>query len=144
MVENRPPERHLAMAGAHNVRDLGGYPTPAGGQTRWRRFLRSDSVHGLPAASQSALVEHGLRTAVDLRTSSEVEAQPSVFARSSAVAYLHHNLMGDDPVDDVPVEGDVVSAMVELYTGWLDDRRVQIGQILQALAGPGALPALYH
>ena len=144
MAEVIPAGRHLELAGVHNVRDLGGYPTENGGQTRWRRFLRSDSVHQLPPASQSALVEYGVRTAIDLRTTREVRAAPSVFAGSSAVAYQHHNLMGDDPVDDIPVEGDVVGAMVGLYTGWLDNRRVQIGRILQALAAPDALPALYH
>ena len=144
MIDAEPPQRHLALAGAHNVRDLGGYPTANGGQTRWRQFLRSDSVHQLAPASQTALVAFGLRTAVDLRTTREVETAPNVFAGPSPVAYHHLNLMGDDPVDDVPVVGDVVGNMVELYTGWLDNRRAQIGGILQTLASPGALPALFH
>ncbi|MBL8118134.1 MAG: tyrosine-protein phosphatase, partial [Anaerolineae bacterium] len=31
-----PNPRYIALEGAYNVRDIGGYPTHDGRQTRWR------------------------------------------------------------------------------------------------------------
>ena len=39
--------RPLAVEGAFNVRDLGGYPTASGKRTKQGVFLRSDSLHNL-------------------------------------------------------------------------------------------------
>ena len=92
------PKRRQAIEGAHNVRDLGGYRTRSGGVTRWGRFLRANTMHRPTSADQTALVEYGMRTAVDLRRTNETETEPNVFARSDEVAYHHLNMLGDDPV----------------------------------------------
>jgi protein-tyrosine phosphatase len=42
------PERHLPLDGTRNVRDVGGYPTVDGRQTRWRTLLRSDELTRIP------------------------------------------------------------------------------------------------
>ena len=47
MSSDSEPLRSLPIEGAYNVRDLGGYPIRAGGSTRWKTFLRSDSMHRL-------------------------------------------------------------------------------------------------
>ena len=44
MSSDSEPLRRLPIEGAYNVRDLGGYPIRAGGSTRWKTFLRSDST----------------------------------------------------------------------------------------------------
>ena len=36
--------QRLPLAGVVNARELGGFPTSSGRQTRWHRFLRSDSL----------------------------------------------------------------------------------------------------
>jgi len=41
----RTPTRLLPLAGAYNFRDLGGYPTSEGRQTRWNILFRSDTLH---------------------------------------------------------------------------------------------------
>ena len=61
-------ERVIALDGAHNVRDLGGYATGAGGLTRWRSLLRGDALHGLSAADIEALVAQDVTTVIDLRS----------------------------------------------------------------------------
>lgn len=83
------PNRLLAVAGAHNVRDLGGYATSSGGMTQWRRLLRSAALHQLGEEGRERLVAEGLRTVVDLRSDNELHHQPSVFARHPGVAYVH-------------------------------------------------------
>ena len=45
-------KRHLPLEGAYNIRDIGGYPTASGATTRWRTFLRADSLHRLTPAAQ--------------------------------------------------------------------------------------------
>ena len=138
------PRRHLAIEGTYNVRDLGGYETADGRQTQWRRVLRADSLSGLPDASRRELVDLGLRTVIDLRRGSELEAAPSVLADSSGTSYHHLDMIGEDPLEGpaLPVEGPARTA--GSYCLWLDLRQDAVRQILGVLAAPGALPALYN
>jgi protein-tyrosine phosphatase len=69
-------ERILAWDGCLNVRDLGGLPTEDGGETRYGAIVRADSVRKLSDAGWEALVDHGVRTIVDLRFESELAADP--------------------------------------------------------------------
>jgi protein-tyrosine phosphatase len=73
----RTAERHLQWEGCFNVRDLGGFPTRAGGTTAWGAVVRSDSPDALTAAGWDALRAHGIRTVVDLRDPTEREQLPA-------------------------------------------------------------------
>jgi protein tyrosine/serine phosphatase len=64
--------RHLDWEGCFNVRDLGGLPTTDGRTTRWGAVVRADTLDGLTAAGWAALVEHGVRTVIDLRNDDEL------------------------------------------------------------------------
>ena len=125
------PRRHLDIPGTHNVRDLGGYETEDGRQTQWRRILRADSLFGLPDASRRELVDLGLRTVIDLRRNSELEAAPSVLADSTELAYHHLNMIGEDDLEGPshPVEGPARTAAI--YCLWLDLRQPSRMQILR-------------
>lgn len=68
----------LPLEGAHNVRELGGYPVAGGGQTRYHRFLRSDGLGGLTPADAEFLHAYGVRLVLDLRDPDEVEMNPDV------------------------------------------------------------------
>jgi protein tyrosine/serine phosphatase len=65
-------DRHLDWQGCFNARDLGGLPTSDGRRTRWGAVVRADALDGLTAAGWAALVEHGVRTVVDLRNDDEL------------------------------------------------------------------------
>jgi protein-tyrosine phosphatase len=69
-------QRVLAWDGCLNVRDLGGLPIEGGGQTRFGVVVRADSIRGLSDAGWQALVDYGVRTAVDLRGAWETEDDP--------------------------------------------------------------------
>ena len=172
MAETAQPPRRLKLEGAYNVRDLGGYTTHDGRQTRWRTLLRADELHRLAPASQAVLIDYGIRTVIDLRSTAELERYPSVFADSSQVAYHHQSLQGDVPMRDMPdfeatrdpvlVEmmdeianspaGDEVTRRLqavtlrtlESYGSRLDRRQPQISDILATLAAPGGLPAMFN
>lgn len=66
----------LPLDGATNVRELGGYPTISGGQTKFHRFLRSDDLGRLTEYDKRFLYNYGVRAVIDLRDASEAEAMP--------------------------------------------------------------------
>ena len=159
--------RHLDLEGACNIRDIGGYPTDDGRRTRWKMFLRSDSLHHLAPKSQAALIAYGVRTVIDLRRTEETETHPNVFVGSSEVVYLHHNIIGDGATITQVIshlaaqraEGDEALELRERefvetelpaeriknsYTTLLDLRQSGVYHVLSALADPAARPALYH
>ena len=133
------PNRHLPLEGAYNVRDIGGYETQDGRTTRWRTLFRADSLHRLTSASQTTLLDYGLRTVLDLRRSDELAIAPNVFADSTSVTYRHLSLLTDEP----PVPG-TPRPLVETYRVILDERQEQVRTVPQTLAAPGGLPGLVH
>jgi protein-tyrosine phosphatase len=70
------PGRDLVWDGCINVRDLGGHATEDGRETRFGAVVRADSVRKLSPSGWDALVGHGIRTIVDLRFHSELDADP--------------------------------------------------------------------
>ncbi len=68
--------RDLAWEGCLNVRDLGGHRTRDGGETRYGRIVRADSVRQLTDAGWKAVAEYGIRTVVDLRGDYELRDDP--------------------------------------------------------------------
>ena len=75
-VTDAATRRRLAWDGCINVRDLGGHPTEDGGETRFGRIVRADSVRQLSDDGWKALVEYGTVRIVDLRWHEELEADP--------------------------------------------------------------------
>ena len=68
--------RELAWEGCLNVRDLGGLPTEDGGETRYGRVIRADSIRQLTDAGWEAVAAYGVRTVVDLRGGYELRDDP--------------------------------------------------------------------
>jgi protein-tyrosine phosphatase len=68
------PARHLALEGASNFRDLGGYTTRSGRVVRWRRIFRSNHLGHLTAADAATVRSIGLRSAFDFRGREERRA----------------------------------------------------------------------
>ena len=68
--------RHLPLSGTHNLRDLGGYRTEAGGSVCYGRFLRGDSLHNLTEADIRSLLDYGVRSVIDLREPGEAAREP--------------------------------------------------------------------
>ena len=68
--------RDLVWDGCLNVRDLGGVPTRDGGETRLGAVVRADSVRQLSDDGWQALVDHHIRTVVDLRGHDERAEDP--------------------------------------------------------------------
>ena len=145
MDETRHPKRHLKIEGTRNIRDLGGYGTRDGGTTRWRRFLRADSLHLLPRSAQEFLIDYGVSTIIDLRMSAELRDYRNVFTGSERVAYQHLNMLTDayQPVAPRPGQERFQTLAVD-YCWWLDNLQNEIARVFENLADVGAGAALYH
>jgi protein-tyrosine phosphatase len=135
------PDRRVALEGAYNVRDIGGYPADGGRRTRWGVLYRSDSLHRLTPDSQQALLARGVRTIIDLRYRDELSSSPNVFAGSAAVAYRPLALY---ELDDPAVTGYGPQDLDGIYRMIVDLAQPRLREVIGALAEPGALPALVH
>ena len=63
--------RHIPLGQMYNLRDLGGYPVPGGGETAWERLLRGDNPEGLSQADLRWLLDRDITTVVDLRSGAD-------------------------------------------------------------------------
>src|SRR3954462_10875474 len=100
------PTRHLALQGASNFRDLGGYPTADGRITRWRQIFRSNHLGQLTAADIEIVRALGVRSAFDFRGIEE---------RAAGVCVVN-----EIAVHSLPIEPTVVAALrAELGRGRL-------------------------
>ncbi|ODT74110.1 tyrosine-protein phosphatase [Devosia salina] len=131
--------RHLPVKGTFNVRDLGGYGTPAG-ETRWRRILRADGLHRLDAEGMDALVEAGVATVIDLRHPGELATQPNPFHANPAVRY--HNVSLFESLAPTPKPGQ--DLLLELYILALETRQAAIAEVLTIIADAPQGTVLYH
>lgn len=146
MDELFDPKRHLVIEGANNIRDLGGYRTQEGGHTRWRRFLRADTLHRLTTTAQSTLLEYGVGTIIDLRRTTEVEKNVDVFTDSTAVQYHHLNMIGDTDLKTTTLPENTAKAkqIAHSYYSFLDQCHPMINRILTTLAAAENQVVLFH
>ena len=69
------PERHIALEGQPNFRDLGGYETTDGRTVRWGQVYRSGELPRLSDNDVAKLEELEIHTVVSFLTEKEIEAR---------------------------------------------------------------------
>lgn len=105
------PDRHLDWGGCFNVRDLGGLPAAEGRTTARGALVRADSLSRLTGAGWEALLDHGVRTVIDLRNERERSEAPDAAARPGAITTVHAPLDGAEdrgfwqPIEQTPEFG---------------------------------------
>jgi protein-tyrosine phosphatase len=101
--------RDLAWDGCINVRDLGGFATPAG-RTAFGVFVRADNARNLTPAGWRAATDYGIRTVLDLRSEPECAADPPAHA-----GFNHKRLSLFDHFDgDAAYRRDLVARVANL------------------------------
>lgn len=148
--------RWIELDGAVNVRDLGGLPTEDGGTVASNQLLRGDNLQDLSPTDIAHLVESiGVRTVIDLRTRSEVDAEgPPPLTRSTTIIHRRHSLLPEggaktDVADALASRHEHVAARYPddlrcaYYLGYVEDRPDSIVGALRALAGTDGA-ALVH
>jgi protein-tyrosine phosphatase len=68
--------RHVALEGAQNFRDLGGYATEDGHTVRWGLLYRSDNLSQLSDADLERVHELGIKLVCDFRSAEEKAEEP--------------------------------------------------------------------
>ena len=130
--------RVLRLAALRNLRDVGGYPTLDGRQTRWSTLYRSDCLDRLTPEGQASLLQIGLRSVIDIRDHTEVADRPNAFATSTQLAYRHLPFFEGPPPDDYAPD------LREGYRRELDMLGSPLVALVEQLVRPGTLPTLVH
>lgn len=142
------PARTIALAGASNFRDLGGYAGHGGRPLKWRHLFRADHLAGLSAHDQQVLAQLGVRRTVDFRGQSERTAQayalpgvathvlgiePTVIHRALALQGSGHTL----------TVAQAVGLMQETYRGFVSDNAPRFAALFGLLLESDA-PIVFH
>lgn len=131
--------RQLSWDGCHNIRDLGGLPTAAGGETRYGAVVRADSLSQLTETGWSEALDYGVKRVVDLRFTEErahdAGGQPPV-------EVVHVSLFGEhDPAKDREWEestrsaSDLAEIFAGLYVATVDEYSAEVARTVNAIAG---------
>ena len=147
--------RWIELAGAANVRDLGGLPTDDARQVQADRLIRADNLQGLTDSDVRSLVDdHGVRAVADLRTGAEVDSEgPGPMTREPLVTVEHLSLFPeagrntdaaalDESADivlpwqnrDRDLSDDSRRGASAVYLGYLDDRADSVIAALRLIA----------
>jgi len=135
----------LPLKGAHNVRELGGYPAARGTQTAYHRFLRSDDPSQLRPEDVDFLLGYGLSAIIDLRDEGESESTPDV-AMPAEVAFANIPLLHLDRLDMATMkryQKDGTSRLAALYRQMLYNFEA-IGDCMRFIASAPQGCVLFH
>ncbi|MFI9045886.1 tyrosine-protein phosphatase [Streptomyces sp. NPDC053427] len=152
--------RRIALQGAVNVRDLGGYRTADGREVRYGRLFRSGSLAELTPADLRTLAGLRLRTVVDLRVPAELRFDGrdrlphglEVISRPVGDTGLFQAMQSAVATKD-PAEqrkrlggGRAERRMQEIYPGFVSNarNRARFAATLEDIARDGRLPLLFH
>jgi protein-tyrosine phosphatase len=147
-----PQDRRIALEGALNFRDLGGYASADGRVVGWGRLFRSDALHQLSPDDLDAIRRLGIRVVCDLRNTNEVEVDVSRFPVDDSVRRLHLPIGGDaadaPSIIDLIQSGQIpefgVEAMISVYALMVEHGAVAFGTVVRHAAHPDHLPLLFH
>jgi protein-tyrosine phosphatase len=134
-------DRLIALDGAVNFRDLGGYAAAGGMRTRWRRLFRADGLGELTEDDLGVLRSLGIRTVIDLRSESELER--GRFDVDAHPAAFHHFPFIEE-LPDAQEFDRRPGLLGSQYQEIVSDAGAQIRATLGVLAAPDALPAVFH
>ena len=150
-----PPQHpsRVELAGARNLRDLGGYRTIDGRQIKKGLLYRSDHLKRVRRQNAEAVAALGVKTVYDLRTEREREKDPPRLAEIASLEVVHlpvdcelidpyavaRRIVGGDVE-----EGDFQGLMLECYRNYALNFTSEWSSLLQDMAEPGGLPGLIH
>jgi len=149
--ELRESQRRLPVAGAANLRDLGGYRTRDGHVLRWGLLYRSDALADLSDADVAYLARLRLRRVVDFRSAAEREREPDRLPDGVADVWQPIAGKGLDPreLQDRLLAGRLSADEAERWLvdgnrAFVRDYRDVYARFVRDLADPANLPTLFH
>jgi len=150
-AEKRDQHRKLAMDGADNFRDLGGYKSSDGRRVKWGLLYRSDSLHELSDDDMGFIQRLGIRQIVDFRTTFEKQEDPdripegvnyverAIDVEGTAVKQLFEKISSGDIDDLKPRE-----LLQNANRAFVTDQRHVYGPHLKSLLDDHNIPSVAH
>jgi protein-tyrosine phosphatase len=137
--------RVVPLFAVHNFRDLGGYPTVDGRETRWRTLFRADGLYRLTPDDAEHVVGLGVRTVIDLRTDNEVKHRGRFPVADHDVAYHHLPIIDATWGETSTLEtDDTVEFLVWAYREMLAEASPRFADAMTLLADRDVPPAVFH
>lgn len=141
--------RLVGLQAVHNFRDLGGYELGDGRTIGWGRLFRADGLYRLTDGDLDVMDAIGVRTVIDLRSSSEIDANGRYPVEKHPVAFHHLPIIDSTWMqDDVPEFPDTDQGGIDFltwaYGDMLDRGGDRFAHAIGLLAVPGAGPAVFH
>jgi protein-tyrosine phosphatase len=137
--------RVVPLFAVHNFRDLGGYPTVDGRETRWRTLFRADGLYRLTPDDAERVVGLGVRTVIDLRTGNEVKHRGRFPVADHDVTYHHLPIIDATWGETSTLEtDDTVEFLVWAYREMLAEASPRFADAMTLLADRDVLPAVFH
>lgn len=142
------PSRLVALQGATNFRDLGGYAGEGGRRVRWRRLFRSDHLGGLTEDDHAALAALGVRRSFDFRGVAERAAVPytvpglkqhALSIEPSVVEALRRHAAAGRTLDAALA----AEVMQDLYRDLVNARAERYAELFEHLLADDS-PAVFH
>ena len=138
------PDRRLGFRGAFNFRDLGGYRTIDGSTVRWRTLFRADALHRLDEAELAELRGLGVRSVLDLRTDSEVDAG-RIDADHLGITHRHYPVLGTSwKPEELDPDADAGEILGQLYIHMLDVGAPALTGCLRTMMEDESIPVVFH
>jgi protein-tyrosine phosphatase len=132
--------RRITLEGPCNFRDLGGYPTADGSETRWGRLYRSDSMHTITATDLPVLRELGVRTAIDFRSNLELDQIGIGPLGEVSITHLHCPTFDMNPNGEAPFVG---GSAATFYARMMESGAPAYVAAANAIADPDVTPAVF-
>jgi protein-tyrosine phosphatase len=138
--------RLIALEGAQNFRDIGGYRTADGRRVKWGMIYRSADLSKLTATDIANLNGLGIDTVFDLRSTGERRSAPDVFAGRSATVSLDYDVHSQAisaALRSAPTPESLRKALAATYPELLTSIQPELRQLFgQLLEGSGS--TIYH
>ena len=146
-------ERHIALEGEHNFRDLGGYRTSDGRLVKWGQLYRSGDLSHLTEDDVATLESLGVKTVVNFLTPQEIRVtggdqlpagtrsnlQPIEGKQAGDLALAAQRAIKTGDFDKLPV-----SLNVDIHKLLLDDGKAEYAAFLRAALDPAKRPLSFH
>ena len=143
-----PLPRSIALDGASNFRDLGGYTGHEGRPLQWRRLFRADHLAALSPQDLQVLAQLGITRTADFRGEYERDAlpyalpgvathtlgiEPTVIARALQLQSSGQYITADH----------AVGLMQETYRSFINDNAARFSELFELLLESDA-PIVFH
>ena len=142
------PDRALPLQGAHNFRDLGGYPGHGGRPLRWRKLFRSAHLGGLTPQDHAQLAPLGLARTFDFRGHAERAETPyqlpGAKQHSLAIEPTLVQHMQSLAAAGQRITGELVAGLMQdVYRSFINEHAHRFAELFEHLLQTDA-PSVFH